>query len=118
MHEDNLNLRGFFGGMSFWKMQWLAEVDWARNWAGENVSMASYNHLNYSLMQGLDVGFKFETFDVDIDSSGQSIQRLSLGIDYIPIPYVQIKAQVRKSETMNPDFKGKPEYLLQLHTWF
>lgn len=118
MHEDDLNLRGVFGGISVWKIQWLTEVDWARNWAGENISLASYNHFNYSLRQGLDIGFKYETFDVDVDSSGQSIQRMSLGVDFIPIPYVQINAQVRLSETVNPDYKGEPEYLLQLHTWF
>ena len=118
IHEDDLNIRGVFGGLTFGSVQWLAELDWARNWAGENVSLATYNDFNYELRQGLDIGFKFETFDVDIDSSGQSIQRMSFGVDFIPIPFVQIKAQMRMSETQNPDYKAKPEYLLQLHTWF
>ena len=118
IHENDLNIRGVFGGLSLGSVQWLVETDWARNWAGENVSLATYHNMNYELTQGLDVGFTFETFDVDVDSSGQSIQRMSFGFDFIPFPFIQIKAHMRMNETINPNTKAEPEYLLQLHTWF
>lgn len=118
LHENELNLRGLFGGFSKGRLSWMGEVDWARNWAGENVSLAAYNELNYEIKRGINALLKVDNFDVDVDSSGETIQRLTIGLDLIPLPFVQIKAQVRKSDVSGSAVKPDPEYLIQLHTWF
>ena len=118
LHEGDLNLRGLFGGLSRGSLSWMGEIDWARNWAGENVSLATYNEVTYEVRQGINILLKLDNFDVDVDSSGQTIGRFTVGLDIIPLPFVQIKAQVRKSDVSDPAVEPEPEYLLQLHTWF
>jgi len=116
--EDDLILAGMFGGISRGPFTWMGEVDIADNWVGDGTSLASFNELSYSLIQGITLTARYDFFDEDINYLQNALGRVSAGIEFFPLPYVEIRSQVRVTKVSGEDESQSPELLVQLHLWF
>ena len=120
MNEKDVNLRGIFGGFSVSNVTMTFEVDKADNiFADNQSSIASYAQLVYKPIQGLHLIAKYDYFDHDYDFKSGSISRFTYGFEFYPLNMLEIKLQTREYSTDSPSVVNlKPEYLLQIHTWF
>ena len=97
---------------------WLGEVDIAENWIENKKSLASYSEFIIEPVQGINLLFKFDFFDEDMDYTGAGLTRYTIGTEIFPMSFLEIKAQIRSTKIAGADTQPDPEYLLQLHTWF
>ncbi len=118
MDEGPIKYKGIFGGINFNKLTWTGEVDIAEEYASTGTVLASSSEFSYRLKQGLDLLIKFDLFDEDIDTTGSAIQRFTVGSEYFPLPFLEVRCQARFTEVIGSDAELKPEYLLLIHTWF
>lgn len=117
LQENSLILKGLFGGLNWGTLSWMGEVDLAYN-LFLGTSLASYSELAWNGVQGWTLLCKIDFFDEDIEFTMDSIRRFTLGINYVPFPFVEIKIQARYSQVSSLLEQSGPEFLLQLHTWF
>ncbi len=134
MHENDVNLRGFFGGFSVSKFSITFEIDRADNLFdidGYRSSLASYAQFVYKPIQGLHLIAKYDFFDYNETVENGALSRFSYGLEFYPLNMLEIKFQIREyymslidpvSTMTGYGSSGsninKPEYLLQLHAWF
>lgn len=118
LQQGIIHFIGLFGGLSTGKITWTGAVDMADEYASTGTVLASYSELNYNLSNGINMHFKYDFFDEDIDTSGSAINRITLGAEFFPIPFVEIRCQTRFTEVIGGSETLKPEYLLLVHTWF
>jgi hypothetical protein len=118
LQQDNIHLSGLFGGAALGKFTWTGAVDVAEEYASTGTVLASYSELNYNFSSGLNLQIKYDFFDEDIDTSGSSINRITFGAEFFPIPFVEVRYQARFTDMTGNKTTIKPEYLLLVHTWF
>ena len=137
MHENDVNLRGFFGGFSVSKFSITFEIDRADNLfdiPGYRSSLASYAQFVYKPIQGLHLIAKYDFFDYNETVENGALSRFSYGFEFYPLNMLEFKFQIREYssnywELADPISNmnhysssesniNKPEYLLQLHAWF
>ena len=56
--------------------------------------------------------------DHNYDVQSGSISRFTYGLEFYPLNMLEIKLQTREYSGKNNGLSFKPEYLLQVHTWF
>ena len=93
-------------------------MDVAEEYASTGTVLASYSELIYNFSSGLNLQIKYDFFDEDIDTSGSSINRITFGTEFFPIPFVEVRCQARFTDVTGNKTALKPEYLLLIHTWF
>jgi len=117
LSEGDLQMVSLFGGISFGNLYWMGEVDLAENLV-EGRSIASYSELTLRLKKGWHLLGRIDFFDESIKYTEDAIRRTTFGLNYVPLPFVDIKFQIRSSHLSS----GKPskglEILSQLHLWF
>jgi len=118
MDEGPINYKGIYGGIALGKLTWTGELDIAEEYASTGTVLASSSEFSYRLVQGIDLIAKIDFFDEDIDTSGSAIQRLTLGAEYFPTSFLEVRCQARLTEVTGSDAAVKPEYLILIHTWF
>jgi hypothetical protein len=118
LQQGIVRFQGIFGGISLGKLTWVGEVDIAENWLSDGTVLASLSELTYDFIQGVDLQVKFDFFDEDIDTTGGALQRLTFGVEYVPVPFVGLNIQARLTEVIGSSEAIEPEFLIQLHTWF
>ena len=118
MKEQDVNLNGIFGGASLGMFTWLGEIDISSNWILGKKSFAGYSEFIVEPVQGINLLFKYDFFDEDMDFIGAALTRYTIGTEIFPMSFLEIKAQIRTTKIAGTDDKPDPEYLLQLHTWF
>lgn len=115
LEESPIIIRGIFGGLSRNKLSILGELDYTRHWAGAGVtSRAQYVELSIKMVAGFHVSLKYDHFDQDITLADDTLTRITLGGEWFPRPFMEVKPQLR----FNGNSIGKPEqlqFLLQLH---
>jgi len=115
--EGDLQIFGLFGGLSRGNLSWMGEVDVAENWILDR-SIASYSEFTWRLKKGLFLMGRIDFFDENMDFTEDAIRRTTFGLNYVPLPFVDIKFQIRSSQlTQGKQSKGL-EFLSQLHLWF
>lgn len=120
-------MAGFATGDS--NLVFTGEVDWTHNaMAGttvvENIDqMAVYAELDYRAIQGLWVTGKFDAFDplegISDDPAGSpsnSVQRVTLGFEFFPFPFVEVRPQYRI--VIQHPSNDNNVALVQFHLWF
>ncbi len=118
LQQGIVRFQGIFGGISLGKLTWVGEVDIAENWLSDGTVLASLSELTYDFIPGVDLQVKFDFFDEDIDTTGGALQRLTFGVEYVPVPFVGLNIQARLTEVIGSSEAIEPEFLIQLHTWF
>jgi hypothetical protein len=119
MEEDNFNLLGVSGGVSFADFTWTFEADQAENWIDGNTSLALYDELAWEVIQGVQLIGKYDFWDPNTEWKSGAVSRYALGTEIYPLNIMEIKLQMRINKidgenVTTPD----PEYLVQTHFWF
>ncbi len=119
MHEDNFNMVGISGGISYGDFTWTFALDQAENWIDDNTSLAFYDELAWEIMQGIQLIGKYDFFDPKTDWIDGAISRYTIGAEIYPLNIMEIKLQIRINEAdMENAAKKDPEYLIQTHLYF
>lgn len=119
MQEDNFNMLGVYGGVSYANFTWTFEVDQAENWIDGNTSLALYDELAWEVIQGVQLIGKYDFFDPKTNWQTGSISRYTFGAEIYPLNIMEIKLQVRMNRIdMDNVNTPDPEYLIQTHFWF
>jgi hypothetical protein len=118
IQEEDFLLVGIFGGAAMGPFTWMGEVDLADNWVGDGTSLASFSELSYNLVQGISLTAQYDFFDEDMGYLRNALSRISAGIEFFPLPYVEIRSQVRVTKVASENESQNPELLFQLHIWY
>lgn len=110
------------GGLVHWEGAVLhSSFVLGENWPlSEQTSIAVFHELSWPLRQGIDLVGRYEFFDPDTDLSNGSISRTSLGVEYFPLPGLEVKTFYRLHGLENADFYDEDmssQLLLQLHLY-
>ncbi len=110
---------GIFGGIDMGKFTVLGEFDITQDYPQkETTGYASYLELNYEFFQGVHAVLEYDLFDADVAAPNTQLVRYTVGGEFFPIAYVEIKPQMRWLYARNtPDFYRR-ELLIQTHFWF
>ncbi|MFQ6605546.1 MAG: hypothetical protein ACE5D8_08340 [Fidelibacterota bacterium] len=119
MQQNDQHLVGLSGGIGNPHFTLLAEIN--RVTANNHIqSLVLYEEFTWTVIQGFHVTGTYEFVDPDQALKTGSLSRFTTGIDYFPVPLVEILFQVRayRANTILNDIGNAPEYIIQLHTWF
>lgn len=120
--DENQNIRAnvMTWGLSSYGVVWLGEVSQIEAWPSQELSnYAALNQLSYRLIQGIDIVGRYEFFDPDTDLLTGGIERTSIGLEFFPIPGVELKVSYRRSQLDLQDTSPEPEsqILSQIHIY-
>ncbi|RMF10349.1 MAG: hypothetical protein D6762_01685 [Candidatus Neomarinimicrobiota bacterium] len=114
--EGKASLAGIQGGWNWGWWTWLGEADRMLNVEPGVPSLATYSRLLLSPHQGLEGSLTWEFFDHDIRYANNALNRLSVGINWTPVPFLEIVLENRWFRTEAGT--QRPETLLLIHSWF
>lgn len=115
--EGDLQMVGLFGGVSRRNLSWMGEVTIAENLVSGR-SIASYSELTWKVKQGFNISGRVDFFDESMKYTEDAIRRTTFGLNYVPLPFVDIKFQIRSSHLSGGKSPRGVEVLSQLHLWF
>ena len=119
MQEDDFNMLGVSGGISYANFTWTFEADQAKNWINGNTSLALYDEIAWEIIQGVQLIGKYDFFDPKTDWKTGSISRYTFGAEIYPLNIMEIKIQMRMNQVdLDNAATTDPEYLIQTHFWF
>ena len=119
MQEDDFNMLGVSGGISYANFTWTFEADQAKNWINGNTSLALYDEIAWEIIQGVHLIGKYDFFDPKTDWKTGSISRYTFGAEIYPLNIMEIKIQMRMNQVdLDNAATTDPEYLIQTHFWF
>ncbi len=61
---------------------------------------------------------RIDFFDESVKYTEDAIRRTTFGLNYVPLPFVDIKFQIRSTQLSGRDSLKGIELLSQLHIWF
>jgi len=113
---------GAFGGLHFGRFSLLGEGDWRRartDGAAEVETWVAYFEANLLIKRGMNVKYSHDWIDPDRNVLTDRRQRDSLGFEYIPYPFVQFRAFVRRKDGP-PQVPGSRDEQaeLEIHLFF
>jgi hypothetical protein len=117
-----ITLAGLLGGVNLGRLALLAEGDWRRSRSDEeptSVSWVGFFEANLLVTRGMNLKYAHDWTDPNRDARTDSRQRDSLGFEYIPYPFVQLRAFVRRKDGP-PQVPGSRDNQLDLevHLYF
>ncbi len=118
LQQGLIRFNGLFGGISVGNITWTGEVDISEEYASTGTVLASYSEIDYNIIKGLNLLLKYDFFDENIDASGSSINRITFGTEFYPIPFMEVRCQARITDITGKTMELNPEYLLMVHIWF
>jgi hypothetical protein len=89
---------GLLGGLHFGRFSLLAEGDWRRarpDDVAPTEKLVGLFEANLLLKRGMNFKYAHDWIDPNRDVNGDARQRDSLGFEYVPYPFVQLRAFVR-----------------------
>ena len=92
-------MAALFGGLRTGPLSWLAEVDWVRDAGfaeGKRTLLVALGEVNWAVFTGHNLKLTAEYFDPDRAVREDHKTRLSLVWEFTPLPYVQLRAGVRR----------------------
>jgi len=91
---------GLLGGLSAGRLTFLGEADWrqTRQSGDETERLIGYFETDLMPSRGWLVKYVHDWTDPDTDIETDARARDSLGVEYIPIPWVQLRLFVRRSD--------------------
>ena len=116
-NTNGLTMMNAFGGVSGDRFSWLGEITMADNLV-EGRSIASYSELIWRMKKGWNISGRIDFFDESMDYTQDAIRRTTFGLNYVPLPFTEIKFQIRSSQLSSKKASSGLEFLFQLHIWF
>ena len=113
----DLKMVNLFGGLNRGNLSWMGEVTVAENLVSDR-SIASYSELTWNLKKGYTILARIDFFDESIIYTEDAIRRTTFGLNYVPLPLVDIKFQIRSTQLSSGVPSKGIEILSQLHLWF
>lgn len=112
---------GLYGGINLGRLALLGEVDW-RELSEQGVEIDGFAALaeaDLLIRRGLNLELAHDYFDPDIGRSTDARTRDTLGLEYTPFPFVQLRALARAGDGP-PIFPGvrDDQLELELHVFF
>ena len=114
---DGLQMMNLFGGLNQGNLSWMGEITVAENLVLGR-SIASYSEFTWKIKQGWNVSGRIDFFDESMKYTEDAIRRTTFGLNYVPLPLVDIKFQIRSSHISGGKSPEGVEVLSQLHVWF
>lgn len=119
---NSRTMYNIFGGLNFWSIEWLAEVDWVTDkLAGsEDVTQEIlYFEGNKEILKGHNMKVTYEFLDPDNKINEDQRNRTSLIWEYTPMPLLQLRVGTRLAEGIPQNSAQNTDlYFAQLHVWF
>ena len=113
--SGTLTMYGGFAGVGYKDLTLHAEVDMKKDKGGlATQEFISYLEINYLLMNGLDLKFMYDFYDPDIDYKTGSESRYSFGVEFFPLPGIELRPMLRFVTPM-PGNERETEFDLLLH---
>jgi hypothetical protein len=119
---------GFHIGLGTGDVQVMGELDVTHNGldpyalpvpvdiTSNNHMMAAYGEIDIRAVQGLWIIGKYDVFDPARGVSDDEIKRMTIGLEYFPWPFIELRPQFRFNlETPSVDNNLG---LVQIHVWF
>ncbi|MBC8346852.1 MAG: hypothetical protein ISR82_03075 [Candidatus Marinimicrobia bacterium] len=114
---DGLQMLNLNGGISQGKFSWMGEATIAENLVIGR-SIASYSELTWMIKKGLNISGRIDFFDESMIYTEDAIRRTTFGLNYVPLPFVDIKFQIRSTQLWGGVPSKGMEILSQIHLWF
>lgn len=111
---------GLFGGIILGRVALLGEIDKRRtNDNGTRDRLIAFAEADLQITRGLDLKFMHDWTDPDTDVSTDARVRDSLGVEWVPIPFVQLRLYLRRSDGP-PQIEGSRDKQadLEVHIFF
>jgi len=110
---------GVYTGINFGRFTYLGEMDFTSDYSQQGATgYAFYSEFSARILQGLDLVASYSMYDPDVELTGVDLKRFILGMDIIPVSYVELKPQYRIITTAaDPDY-SRSELIIQSHFWF
>jgi len=77
---------------------------------------AVYQQLSWLAVPGLTLHGRHEAYDPDHEVALDQVQRVSVGLEWVPMPHLTVRLDARAAAT--PVGQGGTDAFLQLHGWF
>ena len=113
----DLQMVNLFGGLNRGNLSWMGEVTVAENLVSDR-SIASYSELSLKVKKGFTILARIDFFDESMIYTEDAIRRTTFGLNYVPLPLVDIKFQIRSTQLSGIVPSKGSEFLSQLHLWF
>ena len=113
----DLQMVNLFGGLNRGNLSWMGEVTVAENLVSDR-SIASYSELTLKVKKGFTILARIDFFDESMIYTEDAIRRTTFGLNYVPLPLVDIKFQIRSTQLSGIVPSKGIEFLSQLHLWF
>ena len=113
----DLQMVNLFGGLNRGNLSWMGEVTVAENLVSDR-SIASYSELSLKVKKGFTILARIDFFDESMIYTEDAIRRTTFGLNYVPLPLVDIKFQIRSTQLSGVVPSKGIEFLSQLHLWF
>lgn len=117
-------LMGGFGSFSYHDLALFGEVDYMKTQSGETTAkgLITYVEADYPVVTGVDLKVAYDFYDPDKDLASGAISRYSAGLEFFPIPGVELRPMYRWFKTDNTaNAQGKEnwtQFELLFHFYF
>ncbi len=120
--DQERNMFNVFGGVRFFDIDWLAEIDWIKDKSPETGTRNQYIgflEANKEIVKGHNLKGTIEWLDPDFSIGENQRTRTSLVWEYTPLPMTQLRvgARIRDGIPQNPA-QNIDSVFAQLHVWF
>ncbi len=110
-------LYGGFGSLGIGQLAIIGEADWMqiRSDLPTTKSFVCYIEADYPVVTGVDLKAAYDFLDPDVNLASGSITRYSAGVEFFPLPGVEVRPLFRVFRGDNVDMKNEFDVLLHLY---
>jgi hypothetical protein len=96
-------LMGGFGSFSVYDLVLFGEVDYMKTESSGTTTkgLITYVEADYPVVTGVDLKIAYDFYDPDKDAASGAISRYSAGLEFFPIPGVEVRPMYRWLKTQN-----------------
>ncbi len=108
---------GGFGSISIGELAVFGEADWMtiRSDLPDIKSFVCYLEADYPVVTGVDIKLAYDFFDPDINLKTGTITRYTAGVEFFPLPGVEVRPLYRFFNGTNITQKNEVDILLHLY---
>jgi hypothetical protein len=115
-------LMGGFGSFSFYDLALFGEVDYMKTKSAGTTTkgLITYVEADYPVVTGVDLKLAYDFYDPDKDVKSGAISRYSAGVEFFPIPGVEVRPVYRwlKTQNVSAAEESWTEFQLLFHFYF
>jgi len=110
---------GLYLGINRGPFTFLGEADITSDYTERGATgYATMAMLAYQVTQGFYLDLKHDFYDADVQFTGDSMTRYTLGLDLFPLSYIELLPQYRLLTLSTDKNYARSEVIIQGHFWF